>query len=149
MSVLPDAEQTAQTTERPNGQNGQPVQPARTIARSNLITQPAVDVYKTDKHFLVLVDLPGLRNVDHIDVYMQGGQLHISGTIDQSFSKEQTVHSERFSGDFKRAIPIPEQIDDEKIGARYVNGVLEIRLPRVRQQQASKKRIKVQREPNP
>ncbi|MBL0388279.1 Hsp20/alpha crystallin family protein [Tumebacillus sp. ITR2] len=144
ISVLPDADQPL--PQRTN--SGSTPQPQKSSGpRPQTPGQPAVDVYKTEKQFLVLVELPGLHNVDQIDVYMHGSQLIVSGTVARRFSQHQTLHSERFHGDFRRVIPLQEPIEEEKIEARYVQGILEIRLPFRPRTKGQKKRIRIDTDP--
>jgi HSP20 family protein len=49
--------------------------------------------------------------------------------------------SERIYGSFMRALPLPAEIDPDKVQATFKNGVLEIRLPK--SEAAKKREIKV------
>jgi HSP20 family protein len=112
------------------------------------VSQPAIDIYKTEKQIIVHVELPGLANISAVDVYMQNGKLVVSGHLSRRFTREQTLQSERFTGDFKRMISLPERIDEDGIQARYTNGLLEITFPRLRKKRESPPiRIPIQRDP--
>ena len=108
---------------------------------------PAVDVFQTERQVVVHVELPGLSNLNGIDVYLQGESLVVSGHLVRRFSREQTVQAERFTGDFKRVVPLPVPVEEEGIQARYANGLLEVTLQRLRKRKEErKKRIPIQRD---
>ena len=110
--------------------------------------RPAVDVYKTERQVVVHVELPGLSNLNGVDVYLQGESLVVSGHLLRRFSREQTVQAERFAGDFKRVIPLPVPVEEEGIQAKYVHGLLEVTLQRLRKRREERrKRIQIQRGP--
>ncbi|MGZ4112355.1 MAG: Hsp20/alpha crystallin family protein [Tumebacillaceae bacterium] len=112
------------------------------------VSQPAIDIYKSEKQIIVHVELPGLANISAVDVYMQNGNLVVSGHLSRRFTREQTVQSERFTGDFKRVIALPERIDEDGIQARYTNGLLEITFPRLRKRKESPPmRIPIKQDP--
>lgn len=124
-------------------------QPRTNVMNGNGSTmQPAVDIYKTEKQIVIHVELPGLTNISAVDVYMQNGQLVVSGHLSRRFNRDQTLQSERFVGDFKRVITLPERIDEDGIAARYNNGLLEITFPRLRKKRESAPlRIPIRQDP--
>ncbi|KAL1931546.1 hypothetical protein VTP01DRAFT_9689 [Rhizomucor pusillus] len=92
---------------------------------------PAVDVTESDNAFNVYCDLPGVRKEDiHVDVH--GNQLTLSGETKGSneYSDNNVRYSERRFGKFSRTIPIPDNVDADKIQAKYDNGVLNLELPK-------------------
>lgn len=138
LSVLPDqegpTESDGETAPPPNRDNrGMPM-------------RPAVDLYRTERQFIVHLELPGLPSIKSVDVYLQNGELVISGTLARQYGDQQAVIAERFIGDFKRVIPLPEPVDEDGISAQYRNGLLMVVLPRRRKKQA-KKRIQIALDP--
>lgn len=92
---------------------------------------PAVDVTESDTAYNIHADLPGVRKEDiHVDVH--GNSLTFSGeSKDRSeYSNDNVRYSERRFGKFSRTIPIPDNVDTEKIQAKYDNGVLNLKLPK-------------------
>ena len=92
---------------------------------------PKVDIVENDKGFDILLAVPGMNKEDFkIDV--NENVLTISG--ERKFARERKenyyVSIESQYGNFKRAFTLPETVDAGKIAASYVNGVLEIRLPK-------------------
>jgi HSP20 family protein len=69
---------------------------------------PAIDVKKSAKECLILMDLPGVQQAD-IDIHLQGDQLVIRGTRNESKEEEfRTRLQERPMGRFRRVILIPQ-----------------------------------------
>ena len=104
---------------------------------------PAVDIYETDKHDLVLrAELPGMTRED-IDVTVENGTIVIKG--EKKFAsdvKEEHFHRiERRYGTFSRSFSLPPTVDATKVSADYKNGVLTVRLPL--REEAKPRQIKV------
>ena len=92
---------------------------------------PAVDIYQTDNHTLVLkVELPDVTRED-IDLRVENNTLTITGQKhrDKDVKEEQYHRIERAFGAFSRTFTLPPTVDAGKIGAEYKNGVLTVSLP--------------------
>lgn len=92
---------------------------------------PAVDIYQTDNHALVLkVELPGVVRED-IDLRVENDTLTISGQKHRGTTvREDHYHRiERTFASFSRTFTLPPTVDPGKIGAEYKNGVLSVILP--------------------
>jgi HSP20 family protein len=92
---------------------------------------PAVDIYQTDNHTLVLkVELPDVTRED-IDLRVENDTLTITGQKqrDKTVKEEQYHRIERTFGAFSRTFTLPPSVDAGKIGAEYKNGVLSVTLP--------------------
>jgi HSP20 family protein len=103
---------------------------------------PSVDIRESDDEFIVTAELPGLEK-DQVNVEYKDGVLTLRGERKQEREvKEENYHRmERSFGAFHRSFTLPGAIDEEKIGAKMKNGVLEIRLPK--KEAAKPKQIKV------
>jgi len=92
---------------------------------------PLVDLEETKDSLLVRTELPGMKK-EEIKISLEGDSLHISGERKQEREeKNKTYHRiERSYGKFERVIPLPTEIEKEKVKANYQDGVLEITLPK-------------------
>lgn len=88
---------------------------------------PASEIVENDSHFLLSIDLPGLKTED-IKIDVSENMLTVSGERKRQEYKAQSV--EREYGYFKRSFMLPATINSEKIEAQYENGVLELYLPK-------------------
>jgi HSP20 family protein len=92
---------------------------------------PPLDVWETDSDLVYAFDLPGIPE-EKIQIEVQDDTLTVSGERVKE-TKEQNDRYFRFErryGSFARAVGLPAGIDESKIAASYVNGVLEIRVPK-------------------
>jgi HSP20 family protein len=92
---------------------------------------PAVDIYQTDNHTLVLkVELPDVVRED-IDLRVENNTLTITGQKqrDKAVKEEQYHRIERTFGSFTRTFTLPPTVDAGKIEAEFKNGVLTVTLP--------------------
>ena len=92
---------------------------------------PAVDIFETEHHDLVLkVELPGMNRED-IDVTVENGTLVLKGQkkFDEAVKEEHYRRIERSYGQFYRSFTLPNTVDASKVSADYKNGILTVKLP--------------------
>ena len=100
----------------------------------------AVNVYKTDNSFEMLVFAPGrIKENFHIDV--KGDQLTVTYNPPEGFPRPNWILREYSRGGFVRTFTLNETIDKTTITAKYVDGVLQISLPIVAGKENEKKEI--------
>ncbi|WED44265.1 Hsp20/alpha crystallin family protein [Legionella cardiaca] len=103
---------------------------------------PLVDIKEEKDCFLVLADIPGVKK-ENIDISLENHALTLKG--ERQFEKTEQhqgyTRRERTQGQFYRRFTLPQTADDAKITARYINGVLEIRIPK--REAATEKKIEV------
>jgi len=90
---------------------------------------PRVDVEETETGYSIKAELPGLLKED-VAVNIEDGVLTISGEKKKDVEKKgkNFYRSERSYGRFSRSFELPSNIDQKKIDAKYLNGVLEVLL---------------------
>jgi len=104
---------------------------------------PAVDIYETDNHEVVLkAELPEMKRED-ISITFENQVLTIRGERkhDESIRRDRYQRFERAYGSFSRSFTIPSTIDAARINATYKDGVLTVRLPQ--REEAKPKQIEV------
>ena len=115
----------------------------RSWPSSNLgLAEPTVDLYEEKDEIVVKAELPGLTK-DDIHVSLSDNILTIKGEKkkEEEDSGKDYYRSERVYGAFIRSLPLPAEVNPEKIHAAFKNGVLEVRLPK--SEEAKKKAINV------
>jgi HSP20 family protein len=97
---------------------------------------PQMDVSETEDEIILAFDLPGVPQ-ERIDVEVDESTLTVRGTRErvQDERGERFHRVERRFGEFTRSVPLPPGVDEAGIKASYRNGVLEIRLPKPKQDQ--------------
>ncbi len=104
------------------------------------------DVQETDKDYTVAVDIPGVNKKD-ISIDFKDNTLTVSAKResfeDRSDKEGNLIENERNYGRFTRQYNFPD-VDNEKIDAKYEDGVLEITLPKTAEGQSKTHKIEVQ-----
>ena len=104
---------------------------------------PAVDIYETADHQVVVkVELPGVSK-DEVKIVMQENMLTIRGEKKQEMESKGSNYRkvERSYGSFQRSFTLPSTVKGEKIEASFKDGVLSISLPKA--EEARRKEIEV------
>jgi HSP20 family protein len=103
---------------------------------------PAVDVWETDTELVLSFDLPGIPE-DKIAVELDDNVLTVTGKRErmQEHSSDRFYRFERRFGQFSRSVTLPTGVKEEHIKAEYKDGVLEIRVPKPKEQMP--KRIQI------
>ncbi|WP_169713745.1 Hsp20/alpha crystallin family protein [Paludifilum halophilum] len=91
---------------------------------------PRVDVLKNEREVIVLIDAPGIDDIDTVELHVDEETLYVRGEISPSRQDCQRILTERFQGQFERVVPLGETVSRENTRARYRKGVLEIYLPK-------------------
>ncbi len=114
-----------------------------TIFRSEFI--PKVDLVEEEKEYVLKAELPGLSEKD-IDVSMDESCITIKGEKkeEKEESKKGYYYAERSFGSFQRVIPLPGDIDRDKVKATFKNGLLTVHLPKSKEALKEVKKITVQ-----
>lgn len=89
--------------------------------------QPMTDIDEADDHFLITLDIPGMKKED-LDIQVSDGQVIVSGERKQEENRK--GYSERRYGRFQRAFSLPTHVDAGKIEAQYADGVLKVYVPK-------------------
>jgi len=103
---------------------------------------PPVDVYETDSEVVVKAELPGVKKED-IDVTIRENAVHLKAEKkEEKEEKTENVHRvERFYGRIERIVPLPAEVKPEEAKAEYKDGVLEIRIPKVKVTKEAKVKV--------
>ena len=105
---------------------------------------PQMDISETEKEINVSAELPGM-DPDDIDISLTGNTMTITGEKrhEKEEKGERFYRSERSYGSFRRSIPLPEAVEEEKIEASYKKGVLNVKLPKSGKAKEGTKRIEI------
>jgi HSP20 family protein len=105
---------------------------------------PAVDIQEKDDRYVVQADLPGMSKKD-IHINVKDNVLTIEG--ERKYEKEDKRDNyhriERSYGTFKRCFRLPEEVQENKITAKFKDGVLTIDLPKAEEVKSKAIEIKV------
>ncbi len=104
---------------------------------------PSIDLSETNKEYIVRAEIPGVDPKD-FDIALNNNVLTIRGERKhEKETKEEDFHRiERVYGTFTRSIQLPGEVNADKVSANYKNGVLEITLPKVKEEAVKKIPVK-------
>jgi len=102
---------------------------------------PPVDIYETDKGYVVMADMPGVQP-DGLDIHVDHDRLTIRGRVPAS-ERTSPQHREFSLHDYYRAFTLAQEIDSDKISATLRDGVLRLELPKAARALARKINVAV------
>lgn len=102
----------------------------------------AVNVYKTENSFEMLVFAPG-RIKENFHLEVKGNQLSVSYTPPEGFPRFNWLQREYSRGGFERTFTLDEDIDSAAISAKYQDGVLQVSLPVIAGKQTNHQEIPI------
>lgn len=103
-----------------------------------------VDVAEQNGAYLVTAEIPGVKKED-IKVSVDGAQVTLEAEVKQErevAKDERLLHVERSYGKATRSFTLPQELDEEKVEAKYRDGLLELTLPK--KAAAARKQITIQ-----
>ena len=101
-----------------------------------------IDAYRTGDTFVVEFDLPGVAS-DSIDLTVERNVLTVHAVRKPSGTEgAEMLLAERPQGTFSRQLFLGETLDTDRLDAKYVDGVLRIRIPVA--EQAKPRKVAIQ-----
>lgn len=109
------------------------------------VVSPRVDVFEEGKSVVVKAEIPGVKK-DEISVSISDDSVTIKGERRQAREEKgkDFYRSECAYGSFQRSITLPHRVKAQGAQAKYENGILEIRLPKVKGEGTKSAEIKVE-----
>ncbi len=111
---------------------------------SRLSYSPLKNVSETESDYLIMMDLPGVDKKD-VDVNLSNGILTVAGErkISEKEDGNNRICHETSYGAFSRSFEFTSDIVEEKIKAKFTNGVLNISIPKAEEIKPVVKKIAV------
>jgi HSP20 family protein len=105
--------------------------------------EPSVDVIEREDKIVVAADIPGVEKGD-ISVNVKGDMLEISAEKkeEKEEKEEGYIRRERAYARYYRCIPLPTEVDKDKVDASFKNGVLSIEMPKIEAEEVKKIEVK-------
>ena len=93
---------------------------------------PVCEIIDGVDQFVVALDIPGFKK-ENIEIELKERHLHVSGTRESNTwgEKDKVLRQERRFGKFHRTFSLPEGINEQAVSAKFIDGVLEITIPKV------------------
>lgn len=96
------------------------------------LQQIKIDVKEDDRAYTVHAEIPGVKKED-IHVTVEGNQVAIGAEVKNEKEVkegEKVLRSERYYGKVSRVFTLSQEVDDAAAQAKYIDGVLELSLPK-------------------
>jgi len=104
---------------------------------------PYVDIKDKEDKIVVDADIPGVEKGD-ISINIRGDTLEISAERkkEKEEKEEGYIRRERSYTKYYRTIPLPTEVDKDKVDATFKNGVLQIEMPKITGEEVKKIEVK-------
>ena len=105
------------------------------------VNLPAVNIIEKDDKFLIEMAAPGLRKED-FKINIENGILQIDSESQREIDEEKDNYTRKeFNySSFSRSFTLPENASEENIAANYENGVLKLKLQKLKSETSHKKK---------
>jgi HSP20 family protein len=105
----------------------------------------SVDIFEEGDDIVVKAEIPGIAKED-LEVSVTDNTITISGEKkkEEKIEKKNYFRMERTYGSFTRSIPVPSEIEKDKIKAKFKDGVLEIRAPKTEEAKQQAKKVNIE-----
>ena len=104
------------------------------------VYSPAIDIMEEDDKIVVTTDLPGIDKKD-VEINVKEDMLEISAKSgrEKETEEEGYLRRERAYTRFYRAVRLPTNVTEENATAKLENGVLTIKIPKLKLEEPKKK----------
>jgi HSP20 family protein len=105
---------------------------------------PSVNTREGESAYHVEIDLPGIKKED-IEITTEDNTLTISGErkLREEEKEDDYYRVESAYGKFSRSFTLPEKVDVENIHAESHDGVLEVIIPKLKEEDTKPKKIEI------
>jgi HSP20 family protein len=105
---------------------------------------PAIDIYEEKNDVVVKAELPGIKKED-IDITLDADTITIAGEkkTEHKTEKKNIYRYESSYGSFCRTMPLPAEVQGDKVKAAFKDGILEIRLPKTEEAKKKQRKVKI------
>jgi len=102
-----------------------------------------VDVFQTDKEIVIVAPIAGVKAED-LDITVERDTIKIKGKREKVFEVQEKDYliKECYFGPFSREIILPVEVDGKKAKASMKEGILIIKMPKIKQERKRKLKIK-------
>jgi HSP20 family protein len=103
---------------------------------------PSVELQDDEKQLTVVAELPGMNEKD-VEVMLENDVLVLRGERRSEREDVNRQFSERYYGRFERHIPLPVEVQADRIEAQFRNGLLTINMPKSENARSHTRRIPI------
>ena len=105
---------------------------------------PVCDLCETENGFMATFEIPGANKEDiSLDVSKNAIELKVESRNEHEEKKKSSESFMRSYSSFYRKIPLPEEVEPDKVEATYKDGILKISIPKVKKVEEKTKKIEI------
>lgn len=104
---------------------------------------PNVELYENDKELTLTAEVPGMAEKD-LEILLEDDALILRGERKSERNDKERQFTERYYGSFERRIPLPVEVQADKVEAKVKDGMLHVTLPKVVGAKPHARRIAIQ-----
>lgn len=103
----------------------------------------AIDMYQTKGNIIIETAVAGVKP-DDLDISIENDIVTIRGNRESCEVEEEKnyFHQECYWGTFSRELILPEEIDASKAAASFKDGILTLKLPKLKREKVKKVKVK-------
>ena len=102
-----------------------------------------VEDYVEEGTYVLRADMPGIDPEKDVEVTIEGDMVTIHG--ERREEQKDKNHHELHYGSFSRSVQLPQGTKPEEVVAKYVDGVLEVRIPMATSEEVASRKVPIQR----
>ncbi len=111
--------------------------------RNEPTLMPPVDVIEDSAGITLYADLPGVPK-DKLSLHVEADTLTIEGEVALDIPEGmEASHAEVSLPRYRRVFTLSKELDSEKVGAEFAQGVLKLRIPKAEHAQPRRIEVKV------
>ncbi len=104
---------------------------------------PRIDLDEDDEKLYLTAEMPGI-NKENVKLSMRESALVIEGDKKRpEYDGKRNLRTERKYGKFSRSIPFSENVDEQKITAKFDNGILTVVIDKKEPEKPKEKEINI------
>ncbi|WP_164670151.1 Hsp20/alpha crystallin family protein [Virgibacillus doumboii] len=105
---------------------------------------PQINIYQYDHELICIVNIPGLTDLNKVDIFVDYATLELKGVIDVAYTGGTVVKEEILQGVFEREVSLPFPVRKDKINATYKDGLVFIHLHRLISDESGRNKVSIE-----
>lgn len=102
-----------------------------------------VEDFVDEGTYVLRADMPGIDPDKDVEVTIEGDIVTIHG--ERREEQKDKNHHELHYGSFSRSVQLPHGTKPDEVSAKYVDGVLEVRIPMAKEEESTAHKVPIQR----
>jgi HSP20 family protein len=108
---------------------------------------PRVDIVEGENEWKIKAELPEVKPEDiHLEIHEGALILRGERKMEEEVKEDKYRRIERFYGSFERRFQLPSNLSEDKVEAKYTDGILNITIPKAEEAKPKRFEIKVKKD---